>query len=198
MKRLLTAVLVMGVIITASEGWARVHARFYPAKPAVPKAASPIVRGEVNAWSGIFGRDEGGEVPFPFGNEARFPWSTIEGTYFAQSDDYEAYFSFEVVDDAVGEPHLKVLHYENDTGREFGEGGGFAQSDARVVRAAMRARNGLSYLIFVRSFNNVYIEGQSVSHATVLTIRSFRGELNQKDWHFLLKKISNRPLLFSK
>ena len=185
MKKVLLAVVVIAVTILAWPGSASDS----------PATAEQTKKNRANPRIGIFGAidGEGGEVPFPFGNEAKFPWETIEGTYHAQSEDYEAYFSFQVEQGNNGQPFLKVLHYENRYGTLFGEGGGFTQTDNRIVRAAMRGRNGLSYMVFVRSFNDVEINGNHIRKATVLTIRSF-GDSERKDWHFLLKKVSSRPL----
>jgi hypothetical protein len=160
----------------------------------VPVVEKTVAKKQANARNGIFGPLGGGEVPFPFGSEVPFPWRSIEGTYFASSDDYEAYFSLEVMYED-NEPALKVKHYENREGRLFGEGGGFAQSDNRIVRAAMHGRNGLNYMVFLRSFGRIEIDGRTIDHAMVLTIRSFGPRVpNSREWHFLLRKVSSQPV----
>ncbi len=165
-------------------------------QPSFGAKKTPVVikKSQANARGGIFGPLGGGEVPFPFGSEVPFPWRSIEGTYFASSDDYEAYFSLEVVNES-NEPALKIKHYENREGRLFGEGGGFAQNDDRIVRAAMRGRNGLNYMVFLRSFGSIEFNGRTIDHAMVLTIRSFGPRVSgSREWHFLLRKVSPRPV----
>jgi hypothetical protein len=182
MKRLLlTLIALLAMCCLVQPSWG--------AKKA-PIAAKKIA----NARAGIFGPLGGGEVPFPFGSEVPFPWRSIEGTYFAASDDYEAYFSLEVMYEG-NEPALKVKHYENRSGRIFGEGGGFAQSDDRIVRAAMRGRNGLNYMVFLRSFGRLEMDGRVIDNAMVLTIRSFGPRVaGSREWHFLLRKVSSQPV----
>ncbi len=158
--------------------------------------AKPPAKGRANPRSGIFGTMEPlGEVPFPFGDEVPFPWASIEGTYYAESKEYDAYFSFEVAYEG-NEPYLRVFHHESRNGKLFGEGGGFTQTDNRIVRAAMRSKSGLSYMVFIRAFNDVEVDGQRLREATVLTIRSFGTTQPRKDWHFLLRKVSTKPVYY--
>src|SRR5690606_13282976 len=123
----------------------------------------------------------GPEVPFPFGTEVPFPWDTIQGVWRGKAEAGDAYSSFEVQPDmggysgvdGMGANLLTVKQIDPDTGEIVAEGFGTASTDERVVRALMTGKNGSSYYIIVRAYNDLR---NGNGRATVLTIRPYRSQ----------------------
>ena len=136
----------------------------------------------------------GGDVPFPWGTELPFPWDNIDGIWVAQDGFNEFYFNIKVVNkDPSGSHVVNMVQYDPVTMDVLSRGGGFAYSYDKILRVAMNNSDTDNYLSIIRAYE--YVRDDVKDVATVMTIRFFENS-KQEDLHFILRKVSDVPLIF--
>lgn len=90
-------------------------------------------------------------IPWPWGMEMPFPWSFVQGVWLVEQSGFKAYFAFRIVKSKEGLRQLEVRQVDPQNCLLLAQGVGFEAN--RIVRAQMTARNGVSYRVTLRSFN---------------------------------------------
>lgn len=91
-------------------------------------------------------------VPWPWGAEMPFPWSFVQGVWFARQGEFESYFVFRIVKQKSGINQLEVKQVDPINCEVIASGVGYEQN--RVVRAQMSMLSGGgAYRVFLRAFN---------------------------------------------
>jgi hypothetical protein len=132
-----------------------------------------------------------GQVPWPWSNILKFPWSSIEGVWRIVHEGRETYYSFKVDQtDFSNDKVLVIQHFDMETGIILSEGLGF-ESDDEVI-ALMTNECGQSYRMSVRA-----VQGRdSKGRFTTETIMSLGSVDALEDWyfHFIMKKMGEEPI----
>ena len=110
----------------------------------------------------------GGEY-WPWGKEVNFPWSSIQGIWFARdSSGYSSYFSFKVLNQNQ-ERILRVEQYEGSNCVLIGRGIGYEKD--RVVKARFTGYNGdFDLRIHVFKESDVIKAGRSFMGMKMITV----------------------------
>lgn len=145
------------------------------------------------------GNPKGGpEVPFPLATTLPFPWGNIEGIWkIVTNEGTQISFSFTVQTDLDGHQYLSVAQIDTSTGQLVAEGVGISVETDKLVRAAMKAKNGAAYMLFIGSYKNTnqyVVGGQASKSVTVLTVRPFTDLTGDKDVQVIVQKVSDAPL----
>lgn len=133
MKNLITILMAMGLMITVSSASAE---KLRP---------QPITGDEL--------------VPWPWGSECPFPWSTADGNWRVkgvQGSKYDKHsLLFETAEDLeIGVKILNIYHYDK-SGRLIGRGTGYSDASNKIIKASMiESPTGDNYQIYVRSYAN--------------------------------------------
>ena len=133
----------------------------------------------------------GPEVVFPLKAQMPFPWNSIEGTWLAQSGNFNALYSFKIQSNAQHSRILTVVHLDPGSHRVLAQGIGLTGDDPRVVRAGMVSQGG-TYWLMIRAFQDGR-PGHANEVVTLLTIRPYNAA-NEDELHVVLKKVSDSPL----
>lgn len=91
-------------------------------------------------------------VPWPWGSEAPFPWSFVQGVWLAEQGEYKSFFSFRVIKSKQGLRQLEVKQIDPVTCKTVTKGNGLEDTH-NVVRAVMNNSDGYSYRLLLRSFD---------------------------------------------
>lgn len=89
-------------------------------------------------------------IPWPWGYEAPFPWSFVQGVWLAEHGDFRSFFSFRVVSDKSGLQQLEVSQVDPESCEPLARGVGFEQN--KIVRAQMTTADGTPYRVALRAF----------------------------------------------
>lgn len=91
-------------------------------------------------------------VPWPWGAEMPFPWTFVQGVWFAEQGDFKSYYVVRVVKQKSNVNQLLITQVDPVDCETIATGVGYEQS--RIVRAQMSLRSGGgAYRITLRSFN---------------------------------------------
>ena len=145
-----------------------------------------------SAGPGDFAQDD--PLPWPWGTECPFPWTTIDG-YWEVADEEVVFDYFEFETTSVRESGTRVFqirHY-NRTGEMIAEGRGVSQKGQRIVRAALTTRGQKKPIERYWAIVRTYVENETFSCedrrlVTVLTLRPI-GKPSSKDVHYLIEKV---------
>ncbi len=123
--------------------------------------------------SAILGGDG---VPWPWGQEMRFPWTRIQGVWAPLSADCDSYFMFNVGDaTSGGERFVQITQYDPKTCTNVAVGAGYELN--RVIYASMT--DGMhSFDLTVRAFDTSVL--QSSLSATAPACFDALGDTSQK------------------
>ncbi len=137
-------------------------------------------------------------LPWPWGSECPFPWTTIEGEWVVRSKDAsQERFLFEVTQTwDNGTKVLEVSRFDQ-TGSLIGVGKATAPRGERVIRAVMTGvgpnNKGIPYWILVRTYvERLEKRKKSCTRGklvTVITIRSRDGQ----EVHLIVDKEDSEP-----
>ncbi len=131
----------------------------------------------------------GGEPgPWPLGPELPFPWDDIEGIWSGTIDGLEIVFSFEVIENNLGQRQISVKEIDPTTGEPILAGIG-TESD-KVVRAIMTAGRKKKYYLTIRQVKDETCQEDKT--VTIVTVQSM--SINDYVYLFAIQKISNTPL----
>lgn len=98
-------------------------------------------------------------VPWPWGAEAPFPWTFVQGTWLAENETVRTYFTFRVIRSKSGINQLEVQEVNPSNCEVIARGVGYEQN--RVVRAQMVSFNGGAvYRLSLRSFSAQAIQSR--------------------------------------
>lgn len=97
-------------------------------------------------------RGDTNPVPWPWGSEAPFPWSFVQGVWLAEQGEYKSFFSFRVIKSKQGLRQLEVKQIDPVTCKVVTKGNGLEDLH-NVVRAVMNNSDGYSYRLLLRSFD---------------------------------------------
>lgn len=95
----------------------------------------------------------GGSDPWPFGKELDFPWHGIQGTWMAEVNGCQSYFSIKTVklNSKTEERHLSIQEFDPYTCEVISRGVGFERG--KVVRARMSGLTTGTYDVRIHVFN---------------------------------------------
>lgn len=94
---------------------------------------------------------EDNTIPWPWGYEAPFPWTFVQGVWLAEHGEFRSYFQFRVVSEKNGLQQLDVQQVDPQTCEPLARGVGFEQN--KIVRAQMTSSTGAVYRVALRSFH---------------------------------------------
>lgn len=142
-----------------------------------------------------FDRD-GGEDPWPLGEECPFPWEKMNGLWKTMGLEHPMYIQFKVLGKTGKGGQLFSISVLNEDHELVAKGRGFANQGDRVVRAAVRSLKDVAPAThdwaILRTFsrdgaNRLCAEDSQV---TALTLRSLQAEPREaKDRHYELEKV---------
>jgi hypothetical protein len=165
---------------------------FFAASSSLRAQAAGVDRALVSRFSYIPSLPTfGPEVVFPLKAQMPFPWNSIEGTWLAQSGNFNAIYSFKIQSNAQHSRILTVLHLDPGSHRVLAQGIGLTGDDPRVVRAGMVSQGG-TYWLMIRAFQDGR-PGHANEVVTLLTIRPYDAA-SEDELHVVLKKVSDSPL----
>lgn len=91
-------------------------------------------------------------VPWPWGSEMPFPWTIVQGVWFAKQNEFQSYYTFRIVKQKSGLNQVEVKQVDPVTCEVIATGVGFEEN--RVMRAQMSVRGGGgAYRLFLRAFS---------------------------------------------
>jgi len=144
MSRFLTAILILISAATATQAAMAGSRSKWKIDDQAPMCLLPG-EGDPSIQGG------GDLVPWPWGNEVRFPWARIQGVWAPLGNDCNSNFVFKVgkMTDA-GDRFIQITQYDPRTCQKLASGAGY--ENARVIYASMT--NGTtSFDLTVRAFD---------------------------------------------
>jgi hypothetical protein len=144
MSRIFFAILILCSAVTSMAG--RSNWKVDDQAPmCVPSASNPSIQG-------------GDLVPWPWGNEVKFPWARIQGVWAPLSNDCNSNFVFKVgkLTDA-GDRFIQITQYDPRTCQKLASGAGYEND--RVIYASMT--NGTaSFYLTIRAFDTSVLKDE--------------------------------------
>ena len=137
--------------------------------------------------------NSGPEVPFPLKEQIPVPWEKIEGTWEVPNSHPRTAYGFDLQkkQECDGQPILRILSVDEDTGRVLARGFGLSREAGMLIRGVMKDDDGdgpgASSIVIVRAFT------ESGSLKVLLTVRSLT-DRNGKAWHYVLRRVADLPL----
>lgn len=123
---------------------------------------SNVASAQYQCSSQTFSR--GGSDPWPFGKELDFPWHGIQGTWMAEVDGCQRYFSIKTVklkSSNTNERHLSIQEFDPYTCEVISRGPGYEND--KIVRARMNGPSTGSYDIRIHVFNRADLRAKAGS-----------------------------------
>jgi hypothetical protein len=99
----------------------------------------------------------GDDNPWPWGKEVVFPWLSIQGVWVPSEGDCSSLFIFRTKNSQTENRVIHIMQYDPSTCEKLAWGAGVETE--KVVRASMVTKDGKSFDLTVRAFDENSISG---------------------------------------
>ena len=132
-------------------------------------------------------------VPWPWGLELDFPWTSIEGTWKIKTGELDTYFVFKVLKSRAPLKQLKITQIDPMSCEVIGTGAGV--ETGRLVRGQISDYTGKVYNVSLHVFSKSAVPATLIGATRankLLVMEIFSSEGRGGFYHFLLERVNAR------
>jgi len=138
----------------------------------------------------------GDDTPWPWGHEGRFPWLSIQGVWVPMDGDCNSLFVFKTQSVEGQNRVVQIVQYDPTSCQKLAWGVGVESE--RVIRASMVSKDGKSFDLTIRSFDESSMGGllsaMSVRRNVVVISMYPKGDWERR-MSYQLQKVTNVPVM---